>query len=107
MARARRLKAPAATSRRWSQEVTATSNALDLEPGVFTLEDPRDIAASLAASALASRRRKSDPFRSAMSMLVFYVNRAGRNLPAERRATLEAAKEELRALFERPRRTPR
>ena len=107
MARARRLKARAATSRRWSQEVTATSNALDLEPGVFTLEDPHDIAASLAKSALASRRRKSDPFRSAMSMLVFYVNRAGRNLPAGRRATLEAAKEELRALFERPRRTPR
>ena len=108
MARAGRLKsraarAPAAPASRWSQHVAATSNALDLEPGVFALDDPRRIALSLAASALASRRRKSDPFRSAMSMLNFYVNRAGRKLPADRRARLEAAKDELRALFGRPR----
>jgi hypothetical protein len=88
---------------RWSQRVTETSNALDLEPGVFTLDDPRAIARSLKRSAEQSLRRKSDPFRSAMSMLVFYINRAGRNLPAARRRTLEEAKDELRALFGRPR----
>lgn len=98
---------------RWSQQVTQTSNALDLEPGVFALSDPRRIARSLKRSAEASRRRKSDPFRSAMSMLNFYINRAGRKLPAVQRARLEAAKDELRALFGRPRhdsarvRTPR
>jgi hypothetical protein len=88
---------------RWSQRVTETSNALDLEPGVFTLDDPREIALSLKRSADRSLRRKAQPFRSAMSMLVFYINRAGRNLPAARRQTLEAAKDELRALFGRPR----
>lgn len=91
---------------RWSQRVTATSFALDLEPGVFTLRDPRRIARSLMASAELSQRRKSDPFRSAMSMLNFYLNRAGRRLPDERRACLEAAKDELRALYGRPRRQP-
>ena len=89
---------------RWSQHVTETSNALDLEPGVFTLADPRAIAASLARSAERSRRRKADPFRSAMSMLTFYVNRAGSQLPARQRARLEAAKDELRTLYGRPRR---
>ena len=87
-----------ATPKRWSQRVTEESNALDLEPGVFTLEDPRAIARSLLASAMLSRRRKSTPFRSAMSMLTFYINRAGRTLPKRQRARLEAAKRELRAL---------
>jgi hypothetical protein len=87
--------------------VTETSNALDLEPGVFTFESPRRIARSLKRSAETSRRRKADPFRSAMSMLVFYVNRAGKGLSAEQRARLEAAKEELRAAFGRPRRPAR
>ncbi len=90
--------------KRWSQRVTETSNALDLEAGVFSRESPRAIARSLKRSAEHSRRRKSDPYRSAMSMLTFYVNRAGRKLPARRRARLEAAKDELRALFGRPRR---
>ena len=84
---------------RWSQQVTEHSDALDLEEGVFTLEDPREIAASLKRSAEASSRRKADPFRSAMSMLTFYINRAGHNLPEERRRVLEAAKDELRRLY--------
>ena len=87
---------------RWSQHVAKTSNALDLESGVFTLDDPHEIALSLKRSAERSRRRKSEPFRSAMSMLNFYINRAGRQLPAARRATLEAAKDELRVLYGRP-----
>lgn len=90
--------------RRWSQKVTETSHALDLEPGVFSLHDPREIARSLQRSAERSRGRKTGPFQSAMSMLNFYVNRAGRKLPAERRRCLEAAKDELRALYGRPRR---
>jgi hypothetical protein len=88
-------------SQRWSQRVTATSNALDLEPGLFTWDDPRRIAASLKRSAQASRRRKTTPFASAMAMLNFYINRAGRNLPEERRQVLERTKEELRLLFDR------
>jgi hypothetical protein len=97
---------PVATRRRkrWSQRVTETSNALDLEAGVFAFEDPRRIARSLQRSAEQSRRRKAEPFRSAMSMLVFYINRAGRNLSAADRARLERAKDELRALYGRPRR---
>ena len=90
---------------RWSQRVTETSDALDLEPGVFALDDPQEIARSLKRSAERSRRRKADPFRSAMSMLTFYINRAGRALSAVQHARLEAAKDELRALFGRPRRT--
>jgi len=93
-------------NRRWSQQVTETSAALDLEAGVFALEDPCAIARSLKRSADRSRRRKAEPFRSAMSMLVFYINRAGRNLPAAQRARLEQAKDELRALYGRPRRSP-
>jgi hypothetical protein len=89
--------------RRWSQQVTETSNALDLEAGVFALEKPRRIALSLKRSAECSRRRKTDPFRSSMSMLNFYINRAGKSLSRERRAQLEAAKNELRALYGRPR----
>jgi hypothetical protein len=90
--------------RRWSQRVTETSNALDLEPGVFTKE-PRALAASLKRSAERSQRRKSSPFRSAMSMLVFYENRAGKGLSAAERARLERAKDELRALYGKPRAT--
>jgi hypothetical protein len=86
---------------RWSAEVTAHSDALDLSHGVFTLDDPHAIARSLKESAERSNRRKADPFRSAMSMLNLYINRAGKNLPAERRKTLERAKDELRSLFGR------
>jgi uncharacterized protein DUF3175 len=79
--------------------VTRESRALDLDEGVFTWHDPKRIAASLSRSAERSKARKATPFRSAMSMLVFYINRAGRNLPARRRRVLEAAKDELRALY--------
>ncbi len=89
------------TTRRWSQQVTAHSSALDLEPGVFT-RTPIEIARSLERSAERSTRRKATPFRSAMSMLVFYENRAGRNLPASRRCALAKAKDELRKLYGRP-----
>jgi Protein of unknown function (DUF3175) len=85
--------------KRWSQAVTTGSNALDLQKGVFTLKDPRKIALSLKRSAEQSTRRKSDPYRSAMSMLVFYINRAGKNLPQADRARLEKAKNELRKAF--------
>ena len=85
--------------RRWSHDVTARSNALDLEKDVFKLDDPKSIARSLQRSAEYSHRRKSDPYRSAMSMLTFYINRAGKNLPTTRRQTLEAAKDELRDLY--------
>ena len=85
--------------KRWSQRVTEKSNALDLDQGVFSRDDPRSIARSLKRSADRSRRRKSDPFRSAMSMLTFYINRAGKKLSKSRRKRLEAAKEELRDLY--------
>lgn len=88
-----------APARRWSREVTEHSRALDLEKGVFSLKDPKEIAASLKRSASASERRKADPFRSAMSMLVFYINRAGRTLSEADRARLEKAKDELRKAF--------
>jgi len=88
-----------AKSERWSREVTESSDALNLEHGVFSLEDPREIALSLKKSAEESTRRKSDPYRSAMSMLTFYINRAGKQLSAEQKDRLEAAKDELRALF--------
>lgn len=88
--------------KRWSQHVTDTSNALDIDPGVFTWKDPRQIALSLKNSAERSTRRKTDPFRSAMSMLTFYINRAGRQLNAQQLARLEAAKDELRTLFDKP-----
>jgi hypothetical protein len=95
-----------AKQKQWSQHVTETSNALDLEPGVFTWDDPHQIAQSLKHSAERSQRRKTDPFRSAMSMLTFYINRAGRQLPEAQRARLEAAKDELRVLFGRARHYP-
>lgn len=85
----------------WSAKVTQQSDALDLEEGVFTWDDPHKIALSLKNSAEQSHRRKSPPFRSAMSMLVFYINRAGKNLPEERRLVLEQAKIELRKLYGR------
>ena len=86
-------------SRRWSNDVTTNSNALDLEKDVFKRDDPKSIARSLKSSAEHSHRRKSDPYRSAMSMLTFYINRAGKNLPKKRREKLEAAKDELRDLY--------
>jgi len=89
--------------KRWSQEVTQKSNALDLEEGVFSKDSPRSIAVSLKRSAERSTRRKSDPYRSAMSMLTFYINRAGSTLSKDRRKRLEAAKDELRSLFGRTR----
>jgi Protein of unknown function (DUF3175) len=88
-------------ARRWSGRVTKESNALDLTRGVFNLKDPKKIAASLKRSAQRSRRRKADPYRSAMSMLNFYINRAGKNLPTARRRTLQRAKNELRKQFGR------
>jgi hypothetical protein len=87
--------------KRWSQRVTQRSNALDLDPGVFTRTDPRSIARSLKRSADRSRRRKADPYRSAMSMLTFYINRAGKTLSATQRRRLETAKDELRRLYGR------
>lgn len=87
--------------KKWSAGVTKTSNALDLEAGVFTNTDPKKIAASLKRSAEHSPRLKAHPFQSAMSMLNFYINRAGTNLPARRKAILEKAKVELRKLFKR------
>ena len=87
---------------RWSQEVTRHSDALDLERDVFKQADPKRIARSLKRSAEHSQRRKSSPYRSAMSMLTFYINRAGDRLPSAQRRRLEAAKDELRALYDRP-----
>jgi hypothetical protein len=87
------------TAKKWSQAVTEHSNALDLEPDVFTLDDPKKIARSLKRSAEVSRRRKGSPFQSAMSMLTFYINRAGTGLDAKQKQTLERAKDELRALY--------
>ena len=87
------------SSAKWSQRVTESSNALDLEPDVFTAATPGTIAASLKRSAEQSHRRKGTPFQSAMSMLNFYINRAGKTLPAERRRVLTAAKTELRKLY--------
>ena len=84
---------------KWSQDVTEHSDALDLEEGVFTQSDPRKIAQSLKRSAEHSHRRKGTQFQSAMSMLTFYINRAGDELDAKQRKVLENAKGELRALF--------
>lgn len=86
---------------KWSGAVTKESDALDLDDGVFTWDDPAKIARSLKRSAMRSDRRKAEPLQSAMSMLNFYINRAGRNLSPERKQVLEQAKEELRILFGR------
>lgn len=85
----------------WVQKVTSASNALDLEEGIFTLQNPKKIAVSLKQSAEKSLRRKSLPFQSAMSMLNFYINRAGKNLDSRQRKILEQAKKELRIIFKR------
>lgn len=98
----RTTKPSAAAPDHWSQHVTETSDAMDLKPDVFKQHDPKAIARSLKASAEHSDRRKSDPYRSAMSMLTFYVNRAGHNLEPAQHERLEAAKDELRKLFDRP-----
>jgi hypothetical protein len=87
--------------KKWSGKVTGTSNALDLESGVFKSNDPKKIAQSLKRSAKQSHRRKATPFQSAMSMLNFYINRGGENLPATKKKVLEEAKDELRQLFGR------
>jgi hemerythrin-like domain-containing protein len=87
--------------KQWSNRVTRESNALDLDHGVFTWKSPKRIAASLKRSAEHSKRRKAEPYRSAISMLTFYINRAGRHLPSERRKVLKRAKEELRRQFGR------
>jgi uncharacterized protein DUF3175 len=89
------------SSARWSARVTKESRALMLDEGVFTWRDPRRIASSLKRSAEESRRRKGTPLQSAMSMLNFYINRAGRNLPKSRLVVLGRAKKELRFLFDR------
>jgi len=96
--RSRRRTTGRKTSRRWSRQVTERSDALDLRGGVFTLNDPKKIAASLKRSADRSKRRKAEPYRSALSMLTFYINRAGRNLPSSRKRKLMRAKDELRRL---------
>jgi len=90
-----------ASSSRWSARVTQRSNALDLEPKVFRSTNPRKIAVSLKRSAERSKRRKAKPFESAMSMLNFYINRAGKNLPQKQKRVLERAKDELRDVFGR------
>ena len=89
------------STRRWSARVTRESDALDLKKGVFSRRSPKPIARSLKRSAERSHRRKSDPYRSAMSMLTFYINRAGRKLPAGRKKVLQRAKDELRKEFGR------
>lgn len=86
---------------KWSQDVTEESDALDLEEGVFTKDDPKEVAKSLKRSAERSDRRKAEPYRSAMSMLTFYINRAGDDLDRDQKRVLEDAKDELRKLFGR------
>jgi Protein of unknown function (DUF3175) len=98
---ARKAASRKAAPRRWSQRVTAQSDALDLKHGVFTLGDPKKIAASLKRSAQHSSRRKAGTYRSALSMLTFYINRAGKTLPKTQRSRLERAKIELRRQFGR------
>ena len=100
--RNRRTRDGTAKKRYWSAEVTRRSNALDLERAVFKKGSPRAIAASLKRSADHSRRRKAGSYASAMSMLSFYINRAGRGLSKTQRARLERAKDELRRLYRRP-----
>lgn len=92
-------KKTSAKSNRWSQRVTRESDALDLKRGVFTLTDPKKIAASLKRSAESSKRRKTGAYRSALSMLTFYINRAGRSLPKAQRDRLQRAKAELKHQF--------
>jgi Protein of unknown function (DUF3175) len=100
-ARKRHDRLGRSSGKKWSQHVTRTSNALDLEAGIFTLRSSRAVAASLKRSALRSRRRKGAPYQSAASMLNFYINRAGKGLSPSRRRVLERAKGELRKAFGR------
>jgi hypothetical protein len=101
MRRKSAAKPKVAAPKRWSQRVTQESDALDLRRGVFTLRDPKKIAASLKRSAEHSSRRKTGAYRSALSMLTFYINRAGKTLPSAQRDRLERAKDELRKQFGR------
>src|SRR4051812_49850245 len=94
-------KAKKSGGRKWAGKVTRESNALDLKKGVFAQDDPNKIARSLKRSAEHSHRRKSSPYRSAMSMLTFYINRGGKDLSARRKRILEKAKDELRTLFDK------
>ena len=94
--------AEAKSNSKWSADVTEHSDALDLEEKIFESHDPKHIAQSLKRSAERSKRRKGTPLQSAMSMLNFYINRAGKNLPAKQKDVLEKAKDELRAAFGRP-----
>lgn len=89
------------SKKKWSQKVTEDSDALDLKQDIFRSSDPKEIAHSLKVSAEKSDRRKSSPFQSAMSMLTFYINRAGKNLPKKQKQVLESAKTELRKEFDR------
>ena len=89
------------TKRKWSARVTNTSDALDLKGNIFKADDPEKIAKSLKKSAMQSRRKKGTPYQSAMSMLNFYINRAGKNLSESRKKILEKAKDELRKVFGR------
>ena len=93
------VKQKTSSSKNWSAKVTRESYALDLEEDVFTWRDPKRIAQSLKKSADTSKRRKAPPFRSAMSMLVFYINRAGKKLDKDQKHILEQAKDELRKLY--------
>lgn len=104
MARTRKSGDLAGSSAAWEPRVAQGNNALDLVPGVFSWEDPRAIAESLRDSADRSERRRAPAFQSAMSVLTFYINRASGQLPAAQRACLEAAKDELRALYDRAQR---
>jgi Protein of unknown function (DUF3175) len=95
-------RARQAGGHKWSARVTQRSDALDLQPAIFSSDSPRRIARSLKRSAERSTRRKGTPYQSAMSMLNFYINRGGRNLPQRRKSILERAKPELRKAFGRP-----
>ena len=99
--KSRRSLSEGGQAQRWSARVTRDSNALDLQPKVFRSTDPRQIALSLKRSAQASKRRKATPYQSAMSMLNFYINRAGKSLPKKQKRVLERAKDELRDVFGR------
>jgi hypothetical protein len=101
MAKTAKTSRRPSSPRKWSADVTRNSRALALDADVFTWDSPKRIAASLKRSAVRSRARKSEPYRSAMSMLTFYINRAGKRLSASRKKTLETAKDELRRQFGR------
>ncbi|HEY8253121.1 MAG TPA: DUF3175 domain-containing protein [Rhizomicrobium sp.] len=100
-AKSRKAKKIKRSGKKWSRRVTRESDALDLKKGVFAQDDPKKIARSLKRSAEHSHRRKSSPYRSAMSMLTFYINRGGKEFSARRKAILEKAKDELRVLFDK------